>query len=144
MIRAESPVLTLGGGRVIDPHAERLRSLHARQLQELQAWSSDDPAARVAASLYFAGLRGWNLHDLPRLTGLAAKAEHLEQLRTTSILQEISLSPTRTLNVHRDVLQQLLQRVEAVMESSIALTPWPPQWIPAGWNRSSITCRRPF
>jgi selenocysteine-specific elongation factor len=75
----------------------------------------DDPLARAAAALYFAGLRGWSPQQLPRTAGIETFEPIPALLRDRGVLQEIRISPTRTLRLHRDVLERLGGRVERAL-----------------------------
>ena len=66
VVRSESPVRTIGGGRVLDSQAEKLRQPDAAVLQLLRDLDSPEPLRRASAALYFAGLRDWQ----PRIVGI--------------------------------------------------------------------------
>ena len=70
VVRSESPVATIGGGRVLDPNAERLRKPDETVLKLIADLQSPDAACRASAALYFAGLRDWQAGDLVRLAGI--------------------------------------------------------------------------
>jgi len=115
VIRAESPVVTIGGGVVLDPRAPRIRSSDDETLIWIQKLDSADTDERASAALYFAGLRDWRPDDLPRTAGVedteAARAARLDR----GDLREIDISPTRKFRVHRDVFEYLCQRIEAAL-----------------------------
>ncbi len=116
VIRTESPVLTVGGGRVVDPTAERIRRPTAETLQMLTQAKSPDLAARASAALYLSGLRDWKPEDLARTAGIEDVEAAAETLRAREDLCEIRVSPTRNLHVHRRVLQQLCDRIAVVLD----------------------------
>ena len=64
VIRSVSPVETLGGGRVVDPIASRIKSMSEQLLCRLRDWISPHPENRAAAAAYFAGDREWRSADL--------------------------------------------------------------------------------
>jgi selenocysteine-specific elongation factor len=115
VIRSESPVLTLGGGHVLDPMAARLRSPTPRDLQFLLDLMSPDPQQRAAATLYLAGVRGWDAGDLPRTAGIRDYQAVRDQLAQSGVLREIRLSPTRQLRLHEATFQQLSDRIETAL-----------------------------
>lgn len=115
VVRSESPVLTLGGGRVLDPNASRLRHATEPDLEMLRELAAPEPGRRAAATLYFAGLRGWNVEDLPRTAGIRDFGPLADMLRQQGVLREIRLSPTRQLRVHERVFQQVADRIEAAL-----------------------------
>ncbi len=115
VVRNESPVATIGGGRVLDPNAERLRKPGPTDLAELARLRSSDPGQRAGASLYFAGLRDWQPADLPRLAGVERIAEARQSLLDQGELREIAVSPTRTVRLHARVIDRLTDRVWAAL-----------------------------
>jgi selenocysteine-specific elongation factor len=115
VVRSESPVLTLGGGVVLDPNAEKLRKPDAEALELLADLQSPDAQRRASAALYFAGLRDWRPGDLARTAGIDQSDEVTANLRDCGDLCEIPLSPTRTIRVHQKVIQRLSDRIEAVL-----------------------------
>jgi selenocysteine-specific elongation factor len=116
VIRSESPVITIGGGRVLNPNAEKLRSPSARQLEMVADLKNSDPVRRASAALYFAGLRDWQAIDLVRTAGIEDVETVSRQLAERGDLIQIDVSPTRTLRLHRAVLEEVCQRVESVLE----------------------------
>jgi len=116
VIRSESPVQTIGGGIVLVPDAERLRRGELEPLAHLQQLVSEAATERADAALYFAGWRGWEPTDLARTAGIEAPADTATALRERGPLCEIVLSPTRSLRVHRQLLEQLQQRIATALE----------------------------
>ena len=115
VIRSESPVVTLGGGVVLDPAAERIRRGDQETIAWVQRLASPDPRQRASAALYCAGLRGWRPEDLPRTAGVEAIEEAHGDLRRSGQLREIPLSPTRTFRLHAEVLRGLCERIEGAL-----------------------------
>jgi selenocysteine-specific elongation factor len=116
VLRSESPVVTIGGGVVLDPQAEKLRKPEAVVWQLLADLQSPEPLRRASAALYFAGLRDWRAADLTRTAGIDQPESVAEQLRRQGDLQEIPLSPTRKIRLHRLVVQRLAGQIEAAMQ----------------------------
>ena len=69
VIRRESPVFTIGGGRVLDPNAEKIRKANELDLKMLGQLASNDELLRASASAYFHSGGGWDPSQLPRLAG---------------------------------------------------------------------------
>jgi len=116
VIRNESPVITVGGGRVLDPDAVRIRKPNAEIIQMLTHYQAEDPVQRASAALYFAGLRDWTPRDLARTAGIEAVDDVTDALRERGDLCEIKVSPTRNLNVHSLVLKQVCDRIAVVLD----------------------------
>ena len=115
VLRTESPVLTVGGGLVLNPNAERLRKPDADVIGLVEDLRSPDVQRRASAALFFAGLRDWRPEDLARTAGIDQSDEVTETLRSSGDLCEISLSPTRTICIHQKVIQRLGDRMEALL-----------------------------
>jgi selenocysteine-specific elongation factor len=73
VVRAHSPVRTIGGGRVLDPGATRRRRFDDGALGYLDALAGARPPGVVAARLRMAGHRGCGLGELGRLAGFSAE-----------------------------------------------------------------------
>ena len=116
VIRSESPVVTIGGGQVLDPHAQRQPRRDAQVLAQLDALAGDDPAARAAAAVYFTALREWAPADLARTAGIHAPDQVLAELERKALLTRLAVSPTRTLRVHRQVVEDLYRRIEGMLD----------------------------
>jgi selenocysteine-specific elongation factor len=69
-VRSESPVVTIGGGHVLDPTAARLRRGDAVWSEQLASWRSDDPLTRATTAVRFFGFRDWTPVDLVRTAGV--------------------------------------------------------------------------
>ena len=116
VIRSESPVATIGGGVVLDPDALRIRAPQATDLKYLREIQSVDPQRRAAAACYLAGLRNWDPATLYRTAGVEDPDRVGQRLREQGTLLEVSVSPTRRLRVHRDVVEQLRGRMTRALE----------------------------
>ncbi|TVS17581.1 MAG: selenocysteine-specific translation elongation factor [Planctomycetaceae bacterium] len=115
VVRTESPVSTIGGGLVLNPHAERLRKPDAEMLGMVEDLGASDPVRRASAALFFAGLRGWHPEDLARTAGIDEPETVAASLRDSGQLCEICPSATRTIRIHQRVLQRLGDRMEALL-----------------------------
>lgn len=115
VIRSESPVITLGGGAVLDPHAPRLRRNETAALDRLAELASADPVTRAAAALYFTGLGEWQPRDLARTAGVNDATAAIDELTRRGDLVDLKLSPSRALRVARRALDEIFDRIEAVL-----------------------------
>lgn len=115
VVRSESPVRTIGGGRVLEPNARRLRKPDAEQLAEIARLESSAPLERAAAALYLAEVGAWRPQDLARTAGVAEPAAAFAELRRQGKLWEVSVSPTRHVYLHADVRERLAKRIEAAL-----------------------------
>ncbi|HEX5445260.1 MAG TPA: SelB C-terminal domain-containing protein, partial [Pirellulales bacterium] len=115
VIRSESPVVTLGGGVVLDPHAPRLRRNAPAVLDRLAELSSPDPVTRAAAALYFIGIGEWQPRDLARAAGVNDASAVIDELLRRGDLVDLKLSPSRALRVARRALGEIFDRIEAML-----------------------------
>jgi selenocysteine-specific elongation factor len=116
VVRSESPLETIGGGRVLDPKAPKLARQKSETLARLAELAADDPLARASAAIYFFGLGEWRPPDLSRSAGVDDPEATVAELLRRGDLQELPLSAGRTLLVHRQVLDELFGRIEALLE----------------------------
>lgn len=111
VVRSESPVMTIGGGRMLVPQATKIKRLDATEKNALAALQSDDQVQRAAAALLFVGFRPWQPHDLVRLAGCDHPDAVVETLTVRGELVELEVSPQRTARVHREFLRRWHQRI---------------------------------
>ncbi len=116
VLRSESPVITIGGGRVLVPEAEKLRKPTKTDFDQLQALTSDDLLVRAGAALYFSRKGDWQAGDLARTAGIEEPAGVAEQLRQNGDLVEIVASPRRTVRLHRLTLDEWFARFEQALQ----------------------------
>lgn len=123
VIRSESPVQTIGGGQVLVTHCDRIARNDDATLAKLSDLLAVDPVTRAAAALYFTGLNNWQPRDLARTAGIEQVEPVVDALRQNGTLIEIELSPTRSLSVHRECLDQLTGRIATTLEKLHARNP---------------------
>lgn len=113
--RSESPIMTIGGGRVLAPDAQRIRKPDEVTLQMLDALNARDAIDRASAALYFSGLRDWQPADLARTAGIDNPIDLVQPLIDRGDLREIPVTPTRVIRVHRRRIEQVSRQIEAVL-----------------------------
>ncbi|MCI0360780.1 MAG: selenocysteine-specific translation elongation factor [Planctomycetaceae bacterium] len=137
VIRSESPMRTIGGGRVLEPNAARLRRPDECTLKRIAALRSGEAVERAAASLYLAGWRGWQPADLPRLAGAGVDDAITRTLAGRGELLEIRVSPTRSVRVHRQTLEragyQIVEFLEKLHDRQPLKTAFPKSAVYAGF-----------
>ena len=112
VVRSESPVTTIGGGRVLVPAADKIKHAGDTTLQILEQLQSDDGLARAAAAVYFAGVQPWTMSDLARLAGVDDAQSVCEQLTQQGDLVLLKINAQRHLWWHRQTLEELCERIE--------------------------------
>jgi selenocysteine-specific elongation factor len=115
VLRSESPVMTIGGGIVLDPNAPRLPRNEAGVLARLTELASENQVDRAAAALSFIGLTDWQPNDLVRAAGVDHPSAIVEELFAAGKLVPLPLSPSRALRVERRWLNDVFRRVETIL-----------------------------
>lgn len=116
VIRSQSPVATLGGGRVIDPNARPLGRRTTETLPYLRELASDSPRTRLAGLYHLAGVDELDRPEVIRRGGLL---EAWEPLRTSlvaeRVLESLELSPGRVQYLHAQVIERGMERIEQLL-----------------------------
>lgn len=113
VLREESPPATLGGGRVLQPGARRVRRRDKAAIERLQSLGSPDPAVRASAALHAFGLKPWTDRALCREAGLGIHEVPglLESLKAEGSLVELPAGPRRTVRLLSGFVADLEERV---------------------------------
>ncbi len=113
ILREESPPTTLGGGRVLQPTARRIRRRDREALDRLDRLRSADPDTRIGAALAATGLEPPSAPALSRMTGLPVVevAAVLGRLSATGAVVEVPLGPRRSAMVAGEFAAELEGRV---------------------------------
>ncbi len=117
VLRESSALTTLGGGRVLQPVARKIRRRHLELIERLETLASDDVEARALTVAWFGGFGGFTPADLVRGTGVAPDETGplIDRLRQRGQLAEVAAGQTRRLLLHADLLRELEERVLAVL-----------------------------
>jgi selenocysteine-specific elongation factor len=112
VLREESPPATLGGGRVLQPSARRMRR-DPEIIERLDRLRLPDPIERLASVLGFQGLKPWTEPGLCRLSGLSIGAipQALAALSERGDLVELPIGPRRSVRVLSTFVDALEDRV---------------------------------
>jgi len=110
VIRAESPLVTLGGGTVLQPTPKRGSKYDLQKLHDLR---SDSELTRAAVAIFLRGADPWTNIDLSRETGIPI--DHvptiIESLEKEKHLIPLSLDTRRTVQIHNEVVSDLKKRI---------------------------------
>jgi selenocysteine-specific elongation factor len=112
VLREESPPATLGGGRVLQPSARRLRRRDRAAISRVTRLRSADPVDRLSAVLALEGLAAPIKHRLCALSGVSVDRleERLGALAQAGALVALPLGPRRTMPVLAEVAADLEDR----------------------------------
>ena len=116
VLRAESPVETIGGGRVIQPNPRPLRRPTPQQIEALQQLQSATDLERAAAAVFLCDLQPWSPTDLPRLAGISDPDATTQQLVDSGTLVVLAVSPKRNHKLHHQVVRNWKQRLVTTMQ----------------------------
>ncbi len=116
VIRAESPAATIGGGRILDPHAQRLPRPSELDLAMLQDWASAHEDRRLAASVYFAQPGQWKRELAPRLAAVIDPEPVVARLKAAGTIVEMPISQSQSILVHSRSVQGIGQRIHGALE----------------------------
>lgn len=111
VIRSESPVYTIGGGRVLHCEAMRIKSASDLDINHLKNMRSEEPNVRAASSLFLGNNLNWTPDWLSRTAGVNDPEAVTEELVKAGIFRQIKISASRNVIVHNDRLTQLSERV---------------------------------
>ena len=117
VLRAESPPTTIGGGRILQPTARRVRRRDVAEVARVGRLRAPDPLRRVEGVLTALGLAPWTTKDLVREAGLteAEAPSAVESLAAEGILVELPLGPRRSLQVTGASVNDLEARILRVV-----------------------------
>jgi selenocysteine-specific elongation factor len=118
IVRASSATQTLGGGRVLQPIARKIRRRHFELLEHVERLGSSDTRERGLTVAWFAGFAGVGVGDLVRGADLGPDeaARLLAELQGAGDLVELQVGPARRLLLHRALTGELEERVVAVLD----------------------------
>lgn len=115
VVRRESPVFTIGGGRILDPNASKLRKVLPVDLEMLKSLSGEDELPRANAAAYFHSVNGWEPNELPRTAGIFEIESTLDALIANGDLQQIKITASRNLLTQKDRFLQFCDQVIATL-----------------------------
>lgn len=116
VLRTESPLETIGGGRILMSNATRLKNPSESDSLMLNQLGSADATERVSAALYFQSMLNDQLTDLARIAGVSDATSHVEQLKESGELTELILSPQKSLFTHRKTISNLGEAIVKFMK----------------------------
>ena len=108
VIRAESPLVTIGGGRVLLPRAPRVTKRQPARLERLNAFRRAEEAERAAIAIYMYGLQSWKELDLCRDTAIDINRARqlIVELVASGTVIEVPVKPRGTFCVHHEALKE--------------------------------------
>lgn len=115
LIRSVSPMLTIGGGRVLRANAERHRRFDSRITSRLRTMASGDPALQVRSHIEEAAGQGVRLEALAAELGVepGAVAEAVAQLDTVGLSEDLVVASS----AYAALLEEIVRRIHGYHEA---------------------------
>jgi len=108
VIRAESPLCTIGGGTVLQPVASGIKRRDDAAIDRLAELAAADDGARVGAAIRNYGAAAWTERGLSRDADVDLES-------VPALVAELQRAGVLVDRVHRDVLDAVRERVRAVI-----------------------------
>ncbi len=117
VVRESSAAHTLGGGQVLQPVARKVRRRHLEMLERIERLWTGDAEERARTVAWFGGFAGFTTADLVRGAGVDADeaAGQIARLKEKGDLVEIMTGGARRVLLHKDMLQELEERIMAAL-----------------------------
>ncbi len=117
VVRESSAATTLGGGRVLQPAARKIRRRHVELIEWVEKLAGGDVDQRALAVAWFGGFGGFAAADLVRGAGVGPDEAGpvIDRLRAAGQLTEVAVGQTKRRLLHADLLRELEERVLAVV-----------------------------
>ena len=116
VVRLESPVLTIGGGRVLHCEAAAIKKPTETDLKHVRQMESDSDDQRAASSVYLLNDSSFKADTFPRVAGVVDYQQAYDRLKESGELVETKISQTRTVCMHRDRFEQLGAQVVKTLQ----------------------------
>jgi selenocysteine-specific elongation factor len=121
VIRLESPVETIGGGRTAN--ASRIKKPSDVDLEMLGRIASSNVLDRASAGLYFYPGLDWQPMRLSKDAGVADPIAASDSLKASGDLIEVEVSPTRKVTIHKRRFEELARRMLNTLKRMHELKP---------------------
>jgi selenocysteine-specific elongation factor len=113
VVRESSATQTLGGGQVLQPVARKVRRRHLEMLERIERLWTGDARQRALTVAWFGSFGGFTAADLVRgaNVGPDEAAGLIARLQEEGELVEVVISPARRVLLHKDMVNELEERV---------------------------------
>ena len=116
VLRMESPAVTIAGGRILDPCAEKISFQNEQKLGFARGLISEqDEQTRIESAIGLKAFENLTPTALTRMTGVAAPSELIEQLILSGKVVEIKLSNSASQLIHIGTMSSAQSHVEKVL-----------------------------
>lgn len=117
VVRAESPLWTVGGGIVLQPNASGIRRRDTEAISRLHQLTSPDPVERAAVATWFRREDAWTTLELAREIGASVTEtqDAINSMMEAGTVVALKPDANRTIHLHREVADDLEGRVREVL-----------------------------
>ncbi|HTU89738.1 MAG TPA: selenocysteine-specific translation elongation factor [Gemmataceae bacterium] len=118
VVRESSAAQTLGGGQVLQPLARKIRRRHLEMLERIERLWNGDARERTLTVAWFGAFGGFTVPELVRGANIGPDeaAELAAKLKEQGELVEVALSGARRLLLHKDMVNELEERILAALD----------------------------
>lgn len=115
VLRSESPIETIAGGRVLVPAATKMKRPTEQQLERLRELQSNDPLARASAAVYFSGPNHEGHAELSRTAGISDTKSIYQQLSDRGEVIRVAGSAQREICLHAAICDENQKRIASAL-----------------------------
>ena len=116
VLRMESPAVTIAGGRILDPCAQKIGFQDQQQLEFARGLiCSNDDQARIESAIGVRTFEKPTPTDLTRMTGIENPENHIKNLIQDGRILEVKLSNSTSQLIHLQTLNSAKSHVERIL-----------------------------
>ena len=116
VLRMESPAVTIAGGRILDPCAQKIGFQDQQQLEFARGLiCSNDDQTRIESAIGVRTFEKPTPTDLTRMTGIKNPENHIKNLIQEGRILEVKLSNSTSQLIHLQTLNSAKSHVERIL-----------------------------
>ena len=116
VLRMESPAVTIAGGRILDPCAQKIGFQDQQQLEFARGLiCSNDDQTRIESAIGVRTFEKPTPTDLTRMTGIENPENHIKNLIQEGRILEVKLSNSTSQVIHLQTLNSAKSHVERIL-----------------------------
>ena len=116
VLRMESPAVTIAGGRILDPCAQKIGFQDQQQLEFARGLiCSNDDQTRIESAIGVRTFEKPTPTDLTRMTGIENPENHIKNLIQEARILEVKLSNSTSQLIHLQTLNSAKSHVERIL-----------------------------
>ena len=115
VLRSESPIETIAGGRIVVPVADKIKKPTSDQLAMMRQLQSSDELDRASAAIYFVGGDHEGHQELSRTAGISDTESVYQALCDRGDVVRVAKSAQREIRMHRVVCDEVQIRIAGAL-----------------------------